>query len=211
MKLKKIASLALAGVMAVSMLAGCSGKSTDDNGTDDNQGGGTTQTTGVSAVVYENLSQASKNMVKLSDDSSLNASLQKVVDDYLNVTNADSMYKNGFVTSDKSSVLGGLKAKLIDAMDCKDWENNFTATADKVETRVNMAYAGMGMSDKAVLEEVASWINTGVSTMPTDGADYTYTYTGSVSIANKTFEDANGVSRTVKVVAVSITQTPTKK
>ena len=30
MKLKKIAALALAGVMAVSMLAGCAGKGTDD-------------------------------------------------------------------------------------------------------------------------------------------------------------------------------------
>ena len=32
MKLKKIASLALAGLMAVSMLAGCSGKGSDNSG-----------------------------------------------------------------------------------------------------------------------------------------------------------------------------------
>ena len=209
MKLKKFAAMMLAGVMAVSMLAGCEGKAAD-NDSDGDKGNGTTQTTGVSAVVYENLSQASKNIVKLSDDASLNASLQKVVDDYLNVADASNMYANGFVDSN-SAIITNLKAELIDAMDCKDWGTQFTATADKAETRVNMAYAGKGMSDKAVLEEVADWIDQGLSTMPTDGASYTYTYTGSVSIADKTFEDTNGVSRTVKVVAVSITQTPTKK
>ena len=38
MKLKKIASLALAGIMAVSMLAGCSNEgNTPDNNEEDNQ------------------------------------------------------------------------------------------------------------------------------------------------------------------------------
>ena len=111
MKLKKFAAMMLAGVMAVSMLAGCEGKAAD-NDSDGDKGNGTTQTTGVSAVVYENLSQASKNIVKLSDDASLNASLQKVVDDYLNVADASNMYANGFVDSN-SAIITNLKAELI--------------------------------------------------------------------------------------------------
>ena len=80
MKLKKIASLMLAGVMAISMLAGCSGKSTDDNNNGQENNG--TQTTGVSAAFASNLSD--KNTVKFDDNVTYQAVLAKaakMVDD----------------------------------------------------------------------------------------------------------------------------------
>ena len=76
MKLKKIASLMLAGIMAVSMLAGCSnGTKDDDNDMDDTI---TTTATGAAALLNDELSQASKNIVKFTNDSKLNDTLAKV-------------------------------------------------------------------------------------------------------------------------------------
>ena len=77
MKLKKIASLALAGVMAVSMLAGCSGNGS--NG-DNNNGGNTVVEPGTSSIVTAfNDGQDKDNKVKVtfSSDASLDAALQK--------------------------------------------------------------------------------------------------------------------------------------
>ena len=59
MKLKKIASLMLAGIMAVSMLAGCKTASNNGNG-GEGEGEGT-QTSGYSAVMAKNVSKAVKD------------------------------------------------------------------------------------------------------------------------------------------------------
>ena len=79
MKLKKIASLALAGVMAVSMLAGCS---TASNG-GDNGGEGEGENSGVVSGISAAISTAVKadvtgidTNVKFSDDSALDANLK---------------------------------------------------------------------------------------------------------------------------------------
>ena len=78
MKLKKIASLMLAGVMAVSMLAGCNSAPIDDNTNDDN-GDVVTPTSIVTAV---NNGQNATNKVKIdfTSDASLDAALVKAVD-----------------------------------------------------------------------------------------------------------------------------------
>ena len=60
MKLKKIASLMLAGIMAVSMLAGC--KTADNGGNGGNGEGDGTQTSGYSAVMAQNVSDKVKDM-----------------------------------------------------------------------------------------------------------------------------------------------------
>ena len=77
MKLKKIASLMLAGVMAVSMLAGCNSAPVDDN-TDDNNGNVVTPTSIVTAV---NDGQSATNRVKINftADAALDSALTKAV------------------------------------------------------------------------------------------------------------------------------------
>ena len=77
MKLKKIASLMLAGVMAVSMLAGCNSAPVDDN-TDDNNGNVVTPTSIVTAV---NNGQSATNRVKIdfTADAALDSALTKAV------------------------------------------------------------------------------------------------------------------------------------
>ena len=78
MKLKKIASLMLAGVMAVSMLAGCSNGANhgDANGDGD-------VVTEISAIVKEfndGQSAANKAKVEFSSDAALDAAMKKVAD-----------------------------------------------------------------------------------------------------------------------------------
>ena len=78
MKLKKFAAMMLAGVMAVSMLAGCNGKSNTNNGGNDGEGNTVTPTSIVAAV---NNGQSKTNKVKIdfTSDATLDAALAKAV------------------------------------------------------------------------------------------------------------------------------------
>ena len=83
MKLKKIASLALAGVMAVSMLAGC--KSGANSGNDNNgENGGETVVTSTPVVDAVNKGQSASNSVKVevTADPALDAALAKAISVY---------------------------------------------------------------------------------------------------------------------------------
>ena len=77
MKLKKIASLALAGVMAVSMLTAC-GNTVSEQPTQPEQP--TNPATGYSTMVGNNLSAAAKSKVTMSDSSDLDAALKSAMD-----------------------------------------------------------------------------------------------------------------------------------
>lgn len=76
MKLKKIASLALAGIMAVSMLAGCSGKGNENPGNDDP----TPTASGIAAVLND--MQTGDVKVNFTDDTALATKLQELVSLY---------------------------------------------------------------------------------------------------------------------------------
>ena len=79
MKLKKIASLALAGVMAVSMLTACG----DANNIDDTQKPNepdTTPATGYSATFEGRLSASSAAKISMSDNADLNAALKAAME-----------------------------------------------------------------------------------------------------------------------------------
>ena len=81
MKLKKIASLALAGLMAVSTLAACGGNTTSDNGA--NGGNGPVQPATSSIITALNNGQSKGNTVKVDFkvDSDLDAALAVAVKD----------------------------------------------------------------------------------------------------------------------------------
>src|SRR5699024_9599385 len=71
MKLKKIASLMLAGVMAVSRLTACGGNITDDTQKPEE----TTTPTGYSATLQKKLSPHANDSITLSDSNELNNAL----------------------------------------------------------------------------------------------------------------------------------------
>ena len=81
MKLKKIASLMLAGIMAVSMLAGCNGEPNPDP---DGNGNGGATVTGYSAVLGEALKDnkaiKGKNHITFANNNEDQAALQAAVD-----------------------------------------------------------------------------------------------------------------------------------
>ena len=106
MKLKKIASLALAGIMAVSMLTACN---TANNDGDDNQGDDTIVTPvddSFATAINGELSTAQKNTLTITADSSLEAMLNKVADkfddDALQITKGKVV--TAFVLDTNSSV-----------------------------------------------------------------------------------------------------------
>ena len=117
MKLKKIASLMLAGVMAVSMLAGCNNGPVNDN-TGDNNGNVVTPTSIVTAV---NNGQSATNRVKIdfTADAALDSALTKAVksigdhrdevglnDELVRLTGNDLIDTQMFYTGDTNTNFG---------------------------------------------------------------------------------------------------------
>lgn len=87
MKLKKIASLMLAGVMAVSMLAGCEGNTKPTDPTDPIEPG----TNGISAAVEERMTDEIPSYVDFKDSTDLDADLKYAVE-FAGVTNVLPQY-----------------------------------------------------------------------------------------------------------------------
>ena len=79
MKLKKILSLAAAGVMAVSMLTACGSNTIDEQPPVDN-GGDTTPAAGYSATFEGRLSAGANANISMSDSADLNAALKYAMD-----------------------------------------------------------------------------------------------------------------------------------
>ena len=207
MKLKKIVSLALAGIMAVSMLTACGSNSTENGGASSE---GNTATTGVSAALYDELSLTAQRNVTFSDSSKLDAALKEVVENYVSEADAVAAYRNGFAHD--NTTLAAAWTKLADKLDAVENIGVNVYKADKTSTGVVIAVAGQGMSDQAILEETAEWIEDAVEGFIAESADgkYGYTYTASASIVEKSGVGAMGTNRTVKYIAVSVTRTVTE-
>ena len=90
MKLKKIASLMLAGIMAVSMLAGCNGNTIND---DPAQSEEPSAPAGYSALVQEGLSNTATKKVSLNDSTELNNALKAAME-YASNSNIAYWYDN---------------------------------------------------------------------------------------------------------------------
>ena len=210
MKLKKIASLALAGVMAVSMLAACG----DKTGTTED--GATVTTTSSSVVTAFNDGQDADNKVKVTftSDATLDAALQKAValrGDQLGTTGEAGAIKSEIValtgkygTVDQNGV-GTATADT--AFDTKGTEavtvlyaNNYDSSS--YWTEADALAAAARDADDVIAKLVAS---TKEGT-PINGDYYDYTYTGTASVAK--VERADGT--TTYCVAYTITRTGVK-
>lgn len=196
MKLKKIAALALAGVMAVSMLAGCAGKGTDDKN----------DTTDLSSAVIAQLSSDTTKKVtftKSADlDNAITGALKKYGNSSLSYTLSASVL-NG--VNNKISALGTL-TKLVEDKDLTKKENveQNLAAASMTVSVPNAAAAGSSTNyavktmaaaiDEAVKKLTNAPAQSGVYTL--DKVDYriTYSYTGNVSVYTETAEDTGIVS-----------------
>ena len=124
MKLKKIASLALAGIMAVSMLAGCKDGGNGNSGSSSSE---PTAPAGYTATVYAELSKTTKDVLKTKENS--------VVTDMANAAKAayKAEFYNGLVAlstkPEEYQVAAGQGTKLS--------EMSTILNADKNETGSN--------------------------------------------------------------------------
>ena len=204
MKLKKFAAMMLAGVMAVSMLAGCSGKSTNGGNGDD---GVVVEPSSSSIVTAFNNGQDKDNKVKINftSDSKLDTVLEQAV-------------KACGATAALPSMMGEAAVKaLIPELNGVSYSNlctNFAQATDK-ESLTMLGVKGYTSdaywTESDALNAAAREINDYIATLLLDNRDKTavgqkyttFSYTGHVSMV--TYEDPTGA--TAYYVAYTITQT----
>ena len=208
MKLKKIASLMLAGVMAVSMLAGCNSAPIDDN-TDDDNGNVVTPTSIVTAV---NNGQNATNKVKIdfTSDASLDAALVKAVD-------AIGEFPAMWSLNMQMHRLTGMEVGFDDMTGDKDpvHDDLIKMDGDKMERMIAVplmsVFADKAAAEKAAAKYVDELVGKLDDTTLTKNTTYDtkyadLSYTGSVSMVSSTANDgtvnyylAVVITRTVNV------------
>ena len=201
MKLKKIASLMLAGVMAVSVLAGCSGK----NGDGGNDGNKPIVTSGVDAAgVIAKLDKDTTKKVEFSASSSLQSDLTVYVDAL------------GDSALDWAAVTDGANIDRLIWISDLDVVGDFDSD-DDVQTRFFVNVLPFSGSDTYAVRMIAETMDRDISDLGlsdssiddrddiSDGDEYTkYDYTGSIAIVK--VEDTLGQNG--YVFAYTITRTP---
>ena len=216
MKLKKIASLMLAGVMAVSMLTACG------EGTKEDEGNTEVKPTPSNAVTIMNDAQSAVKFEADADfDAALAAAAKKAA--HANVSTAaytaTAVYKNS-----SDSVYNELVKKLdVDAglVESSADDIFFNAVVDGAQEGGKSAtLTGLwkveanGLTEKAALEQIASTMkskdaNIGEkypATVTLNSKTYAASYTGNVSIVTVNTSD-KGETATAYYIAVSVTQT----
>ena len=229
MKLKKIASLALAGVMAVSMLTACGSNAIDEQPPVDN--GNDTTVTGYSAKLQSELSAIAADHITFSDSSELNSALQYASGNVGNnaITQAfiTQMGSGKIVPINSDTAFGLVQDGLRDALDVKfedgkasdkvvkdmnpqkeheEWANYYTKN-DINNVILYVVDGGVDLNN--AMDQIANDIGDELEKLTDDfdsnndqKADVNYNYTGSVATCTKTYEAGHGMS--VHFIAVEL-------
>ena len=228
MKLKKIASLALAGVMAVSMLTACGSNAIDEQPPVDN--GNDTTVTGYSAKLQSELSAIAADHITFSDSSELNSALQYASGNVGNNAIAQAFItqmKDGKIVQINSNTAFGLvQDGLRDALDVKfeddksdtkvvedmnpqgahkDWANYYNKN-DVNNVILYVVDGGVDLNN--AMDQIANKIGAELEKLDDDfkaagdNSDVNYNYTGSVATCTKTYEAGHGMS--VHFIAVEL-------
>ena len=224
MKLKKIASLMLAGVMAVSMLAGCSTASVKpEEPTDPEQ----PTATGYSVEMAENLSDAAKkDYIDFKDNADDLAALKDALGNMSWTTTADNAIVPKTITAvhDWDAVDTSLVVKdFISASGVKEnqlvyndmWNALLNNRLEDDETvKYGLLYVIDGTVDiNKALKQVAGKVENLLENLPnvnvSDTARYTFDYTVSVSVANKALDVIDWYNDSANFIAVTVTRVPT--
>ena len=223
MKLKKIAALALAGVMAVSMLAGCGTDKKPGSG----EGEGTVTTTGYSASVEKamDLDKEDHDYITFKDNAADQTALQKAVNS-LSTATLESIAKNYLQVTEMSGIQAADGKKMIAdlASDLKivdKWSldmgsvglvdlTNSDANTEGLRGGVVFAVNGGVDSEyalKAVASEVKSKIEGLTDEVTKNGVVYTYDYVVSVSAVTRTQQDNyTAANNATSFVLVTVTR-----
>lgn len=199
MKLKRILSLALSGVLAVSMLTACGGGSISSIFQQGNQ----------SAAFARTLNDKQEMLDYGTSDSKLSNAIYTVV----RSMDAEDKAANGAVTGDIATTVKTLTG-YGDLNSGSAWE-----AQEKSGTFVKVYTFDANNDSYNTLDEVATAVKDDLKPMALDGDDakefngYTNTYKGNVAAYSVTFRAADSGKEDTKVwvIAVSIEQTATKK
>ena len=210
MKLKKIASLMLAGIMAVSMLAGCEGKNTtsgDDNKDEQNQ------VTAASVADYANslLSDKQKSIFEFENSAELTTALQKVAGNSKKFTSDEiEKYKDAYEREDVNALATELKNELKLDFDHGNTKGLASTTTKGTKTATWVyGVSGKLAEDAAVQLVVNSWapatMNDDSYFPATISGKLDCDYAAEISAVKVTAPDDSKVS--AWVVAIVVTQT----
>ena len=211
MKLKKFAAMMLAGVMAVSMLAGCAegGKKEDDNKEP--------VATGMTAKVIAALDEDTTKIVDFAASSSLEAALKKAVQNV-----GSDVVGNASFASDVMAELTKVNPDLTstvfvggtDANDKKEQSYTCVQLLNDSDIGASEEYAAAKLADMVeatkangatVLAKTGTYSQD--YTKDNDTYYYTFDYTGDIAVVEVT----NAVTgQTSYISAVTITRTATK-
>ena len=227
MKLKKIASLMLAGIMAVSMLTACDTTSNGDSNDDDVIVTPPTDTSFAAAVNGE-LSGPQKAVITFGSDSTLASVLKSVADElktsYVDDTSVHIINGNYDDSEDFRHLLGLGAAKSFTARVSGNFAENVDTNNDgqwtyfnkKVttsETLADLIVVPGNLTEEGVAEKVASFVGNLIDNrMPNDngattGDKYVYDYTGDIAVVKVTSLSGD---YSAYVVGLTVTQTATK-
>ena len=216
MKLKKIASLALAGIMAVSMLAGCNGSSSSTPTEPE-----TPATSNYAATLQDALEGEARRIVtKAVANSELDSALQSAVDTYYNDSQLHYTYHTGvaFLKNDGDETGKDINSAVVKALSAENTIENLNNDNDKDTVAVEVYAVSASVSDTKALELVADRItNTisgnidrGICTEKSSNGEYDYSYDIAASIVTKNYSTVGDMSVGVKYIAIAVTQHVTR-
>ena len=218
MKLKKIASLMLAGIMAVSMLAACGSKTPDPN-PGEGEGEGNTAS-GYSAMLGE---KAADDLYKndrdgiftFADNADDQKALEYVVSHKINQNNVKDIISGDYVNNRNNPFVKGLwtafieKAKIGYGIDGLSHDSR----RDSVNsTRFAEFYVANGDVDlDTVLDEIYEDVKGDFTSAAKEGSPkdvkVNYSYTVSVSVKNVPMTAYTQMNGSANFIAVTVTRT----
>ena len=213
MKLKKIASLALAGVMAVSMLTACGeGGSSSSEPTNPV----VPSTTGIATYMNNLMTDAQADKISFEDDQTLRANLVDVAEDSSVLTPSviATAQNNKAISSSNGTIASKVEDKyttgLVYSTNTYDWNSWIIAAPSNQEkswSYVESYVLSGDLNEMALASAVMDYWGTKINSLNTAYAGEDVVWTGDVA-AVKVNNDRN-VSETAWVVAVMVTKTVT--
>ena len=200
MKLKKIASLALAGIMAVSMLAGCKDGGNGNNGSSSSEN--TNTTSNVTESVLAKSSKAVNNVLTVNADDTLDEAVAFAAE------NAGSAYNNNVLTKVIKTHPYAVNAMKV--ADDSDWtytngsveDYKFTNSRnDADETFWSLYMVTAPKTNDWILGEVADKLDQMVKSTTMDGQNCEY----SVRVATAEINAASSGNTDGYLVGIAIT------
>ena len=217
MKLKKIASLALAGIMAVSMLAGCKDGGNGNSGSSSSEN--TNTNTGVSAEILNLADISNRKDIIAVDNSKLNSAVEKMAETsaaewapYIkNKGNVEAISNSGnlkLMINQAKNIMAGA-TYVYDATGTWGALNAKDGADD--QTIYNFYYASKGLGESVINNLIADELDSVAFAIgdPNPGAGDSYQYTVSVAKADwKVGKDADAsVDGVIIGVAVKLDYT----